>query len=53
MAREVFRYKNRREKNRQTRRNVGLILLFTGFWMVLWMWMKRHEWWGWLKTWFY
>lgn len=50
MAKPVFRYNSRRERNLKVRRNIGLILLFGGFWALLWLIMKRGEWIGWLKT---
>lgn len=53
MAREVFRYASRRERNRKVRRNVNLVLIFAGLWLMLWVFMKRHEWAAYLKTYLY
>jgi hypothetical protein len=53
MAREVFRYASRRERNRKVRRTVSLVMVFTVLWVLLWVVMKRHEMAGYLRTFFY
>lgn len=45
-----YRYESRREKWHRTKRNVNLVLIFGSLWALLWLFMKRHEVWGWLKT---
>lgn len=53
MAREIFRYASRRERNRKVQRTVNLVLIFAGLWGLLWLVMKRHEWIAYLKTFLY
>lgn len=53
MAREVFRYHSRRERNQKLRRNLNLILLFGTLAFLLWVVMKRQELLGLIKTYTY
>jgi hypothetical protein len=53
MSRERFRYSSRREKNEKVRRNVKLILIFAGLWLLVWLMMNRHDILGLLKTYTY
>jgi hypothetical protein len=53
MAREVFRYASRRERNQKVRRTVNLVLIFATLWVLLWVVMKRHDMAGYVRTFLY
>ncbi len=46
-------YRTPREKNAVALRNARIILLFIALALVVWGFKNRHEYWAWLKTYFY
>ncbi len=47
------KYRTPREKNEVTWRNTKLILLFATIAAAVWIFKDRHEYWAWIKTYFY
>jgi hypothetical protein len=46
-------YKSRRERYERDKRNAKVILVFAAIGLLVWLIMTRHEWWGYVKTFFY
>ncbi len=53
MAKNVHRYKSKRERFETHKRNIKLILIFGGIGLAVWIFKDRYLIWNWIERFFY